>query len=330
LGIGLENLARHFRSCGLINWQFDRRYEVKVEKAWAKCDPEFRRKAEQFFEYLIGRNYTLSTVQNAKTCLRVLGRYLKSKGLNYHAMTYDSTIEFNRWVLSQVWTEWHKRNVIEKARTFYKWLRLLKEVEENHFESLRPIGAIKPLPTFLTEDEMNLILRQPLTVKQRVLVEFFYATGCRIGEAINLNLSDLSLKSRTIKCMGKGRKERMLFFNGATERALKEYLLERSDLLKCRFRPDERALFVGRWGLRICNIAINDAIRTISYRAGITKKVTPHVIRHSYATHMLNHGADLHSLMTLMGHASIEATIRYLHVATDRIAEVYRRCHPRQ
>ncbi len=329
-GIGLEGLSRHLRAKGLINWHFDRRYELKIETAWSTCDPAFRKKVEEYFDYLRARNYSPRTIQCAKICLRVLGRYLKNHGQTYFEMNYDRALGFNRWVLSKDWSKWHQRSAIEKARNFYKWLLLRKEVEENHFDTLRPIGVIHSLPTYLTEEEMNVILDQPLEVMERVLIEFFYATGCRISEAISLNLADLSLRSRSIKCLGKGCKERMLFFNRATEAALKEYVRFRSDHLKLRLRSDEPALFVGHWGRRICNIAIDDRLRAIAYRAGVSKRVTPHVLRHTYATHLLNHGADLHSLMTLLGHSCIESTIRYLHVATDRLTDVYRKCHPRK
>lgn len=330
-GTALHGLSQFLREKGLIDWTFPRSAGMTKGEVWRKCAPSFHAKVEEWFDGLRVLNYASCTLMNYGGCLRMLGEYLKYRGVEYWAV--DNGIASD-WVKSLV----HQGNrsdrtihsIIVSAAAFYRWLWRRRVIAGNPFEDLLPFRFTKKLPVFLDETEILTLIQSAKGPIERALIEFLYATGCRVSEASMVNLSDLNLEARTIRCLGKGRKERILLFNEATAQALREYLPLRAELLRRTRHEEETALFVGYYGTRGGLPFMQGIVREMSHLAGIKKRVTPHVIRHSYATHLLNHGADLYSLMSLLGHKNVETTIIYLHIATDRLAEVYRRCHPRK
>lgn len=328
---GFGPLARLARERGLIDWSFPHVSQMRSGSKWDGCSPSFQAKAKEWLENLRVRNLAPQSIRTAGVAIRVLGRYLKERGIEYSQVDYQSVSDWIGYLFARKqWSDLTIEGQIFKAKEFFKWLFRRRQVTSNPFDEIGIMKFGRKLPVFLTESEMARLIEGANGSLARALLEFLYATGCRASEASTLNLADLSLESKSIRCMGKGRVERILLFNEATAQALRDYLPIRSATLKKRFRPNETALFIGHFGIRVTPVVIQHAVLVASRRAGIAKRVTPHVCRHSYATHLLNHGADLYSLMTLMGHKSLASTTVYLHVATVRLAEVYRRCHPRK
>ena len=187
------------------------------------------------------------------------------------------------------------------------------------------------LPDVLSEKELKELLNVPLkdhfSRRDKAILEFMYASGLRVSELVNLQLENIDLDRKTVRCMGKGNKERIVPFGQYAERALASYLEKsRSILLKDKIHA---FVFVNNRGDNISRQAVWGIIRKQALRAGITKEISPHTLRHTFATHILQHGADLRVVQELLGHADIATTQIYTHIDKSRLIEVHRKFHPR-
>ena len=224
------------------------------------------------------------------------------------------------------------------CRTFFKFA-----VQEN-LRKDDPTGVIdgvsvpSGIPKALAEDEVAALLAactgdDSYSRRDRALLEFLYATGARISEACGLSLSDLDMDQQVVRLFGKGSKERIVPFGAPAKRALEDWLsLGGRDVLspkQWRTRADADAVFLGRGGRRISRQAAWNIVRKYALSAGINKVISPHVMRHSCATHMLRHGADLRVVQELLGHASVSTTQVYTRVDNDLLFATYVESHPR-
>ena len=224
------------------------------------------------------------------------------------------------------------------CRTFFKFA-----VQEN-LRKDDPTGVIdgvsvpSGIPKALAEDEVAALLAactgdDSYSRRDRALLEFLYATGARISEACGLSLSDLDMDQQVVRLFGKGSKERIVPFGAPAKRALEDWLsLGGRDVLspkQWRTRADADAVFLGRGGRRISRQAAWNIVRKYALSAGINKDISPHVMRHSCATHMLRHGADLRVVQELLGHASVSTTQVYTRVDNDLLFATYVESHPR-
>ena len=192
----------------------------------------------------------------------------------------------------------------------------------------------RKLPRFLSEPEIASLLEapddSPLGRRDRAVLELLYATGLRASELTGLNLDSLDLEVRTLRVVGKGRKERVVPFGMPAMRAVREWLKVRDEWPKpVLTATDDRALFLTPTGRRLSNDGLRRLLAQRLRQAAINKQATPHAIRHSFATHLLNAGADLRAIQELLGHASLGTTQVYTHVSTTQLKSVYDRAHPR-
>lgn len=217
---------------------------------------------------------------------------------------------------------------LSALRTFFKYLMREGVVEMNPARSVATPKREKYLPSVMQTSDVALLLEQPdlssnLGIRDRAWLELLYASGLRISELVGINLDHIELRARLVKVLGKGSKERIVPFGSKAEEALRAWLAVRDAL------PDEPALFVNFRGERITTRSIHRLferyVRAASLRAGIS----PHTMRHSFATHLLNAGADLRGIQELLGHASLSTTQKYTHLNDWQLIEVYRKAHPR-
>lgn len=198
----------------------------------------------------------------------------------------------------------------------------------------------RKVPAHLSIDEMTRLLEAPdgstpLGRRDRAILELFYASGLRLSELVGLDLEDLNLGRRVVRVMGKGRKERQVPFNGATEAALRAWLRDRLAIRSSTRVPDARGarrqepLFVNARGSRLGGRGIELLVARYVASSGTRDGISPHALRHSFATHLLQRGADLRAIQELLGHAQLTTTQRYTHVDTVRLLDVYRKAHPR-
>jgi integrase/recombinase XerD len=196
-----------------------------------------------------------------------------------------------------------------------------------------PAGIPHPLTEAEVEQVLDAVVgNAPVALRDRALLEFLYATGARISEACGLSLADLDRDNRIVRLFGKGAKERLVPFGRSAARAMDEWLAEgREHLEPLRWarRGDQEAVFLNTRGARLSRQAAWAVVRTYGERTGLVDRLSPHVLRHSCATHLLDHGADLRVVQEMLGHASISTTQVYTKVSQERLWQVYRQAHPR-
>ena len=225
---------------------------------------------------------------------------------------------------------------IAAIRTFYKYLYREQVVESNPAMSLNSPKRAKMLPKFLTTDEIENILNHvkidtPAGFRNRVIMELLWATGMRVSELSGLNLGDLNLENNEIRVFGKGAKERIVLVSTRAKGYLEQYINTARNLLAPGYtisKSEDAPLFLNNTGYRLQNKSIRNAINDIVKELEIQKKVTPHVFRHSFATRLIENGADLRVVQELLGHAGISNTQIYTHVSTKHLKDVYNKSHP--
>ena len=222
---------------------------------------------------------------------------------------------------------------IASIRAFYKFLYQEELIEYNPIDNIPSPKQDKKLPDFLYEDEVENILRgikidTPAGFRNRIILELLWVTGMRISELSSLNYENLNLEQNEIRVFGKGAKERIVLIPDKTKEGLINYIDNVSDLICKKEHTLNSPLFINYNGFRLQNQSIRKALKQAVNSIQLTKHVTPHVFRHSFATKLLEHGADLRIVQELLGHASIKNTQIYTHVSIQRLKEVYNEVHP--
>jgi integrase/recombinase XerD len=234
----------------------------------------------------------------------------------------------------------HERNLspstvarhLVAIKMFFRYLLLEGVIRESIADLLNSPKLWQHLPHVLSPDMVNHLLAAPVSsdrymLRDRAMLALLYATGCRASEVANLKLRDVNLADSYCRCMGKGNKERLVSLNPITCHAVEMYLHHERPLLTSRCNPEE--LLVSRSGRGLTRIMVWNLVKKYSRRIGASAKVSPHTLRHSFATHMLAGGAEIRALQELLGHASIATTQIYTHVEHTRLKAVHRDCHPR-
>ncbi|KRM59432.1 hypothetical protein C5L31_001314 [Secundilactobacillus malefermentans] len=277
----------------------------------------------------LSRNTILSYNQDLKEFMA----YLKTKDLS-------SWNKIDRFVILDYLQYENKQNkarnsvihAVSTLRRFFRYLMQEKFISENPMVQVSSPKQAHPLPQVLTETEVNSLLDAPDTstkygCRDRAILETMYATGLRVSELVHLKLDDLHLEMGLIQTLGKGNKERIIPIGDVAIDWLNRYLRDsRPQLLKNRQSP---YVFLNAHGSGLSRQSIWKKIKQYVALAGIKKDVTPHTLRHSFATHILENGADLRVLQELLGHSDISTTQIYTHISKKRMTEVYRKYHPR-
>lgn len=227
---------------------------------------------------------------------------------------------------------------IAAIRTFYRFLYREKIIETNPANSVHAPKKNKSLPKFLTGKEIEQILNNikittPAGYRNRTILELLYATGMRISELSNLNFGNLNLEENEITVMGKGAKERIVLVSTRAKEFLEKYIKTVRFMITEDGMPmqenEDSPVFINKTGYRLQPQSIRAVLNDIVKKIELPKKVTPHVFRHSFATKLLENGADLRVVQELLGHASISNTQIYTHISTERLKAVYDKTHPR-
>jgi integrase/recombinase XerC len=233
------------------------------------------------------------------------------------------------------------------VRTFLRYLRREEVIEDDPGGLVATPKRDIRMPAHLSEGEMTALLDAPagdtpLSRRDRAILELFYASGLRLSELTGLDVEDLNLSAKMVRVLGKGRKERIVPFNGSTAKAIRAYLNDREILVTgtARAAPSPKGqldrrgrrrdpLFVNYRGGRLTVRSVDRLVRRYVAASSTRTGISPHALRHSFATHLLQRGADLRAIQELLGHASLSSTQRYTHVNAAQLLEVYRKSHPR-
>ncbi len=226
---------------------------------------------------------------------------------------------------------------LSSLRSFYKYLQREDVVEADPVSGLAGPKLNRHIPVFLTVDEVFALLEAPMTKdryyrRDRAIMELMYSTGMRVSELVGGNIEDFDFTTEMVRVRGKGNKERLIPFGRAATEALRLYLPERDGLIVARMargqEAERKALFLNGRGTRLTARSVERTIQMYGQRAGIATTVTPHGLRHSFATHLLEMGADLRMVQELLGHVSLSTTQKYTHVNIDHLTRVYDQAHP--
>lgn len=295
-----------------------------------------KRYIEKFLRYLeIEKNYSSFTLLNYQTDLEDFDNFLnpvRDKVVNKTSEILLEKIDYlnlRRYLAHLKERNLRPRSIARKLsclRSFFKFLCRDGYLTNNPTLSLRTFKLDKHLPTFLTEDEMLKLLQMPQGndergLRDRAILETFYSSGMRISELVGLNIDDFDFISGVAKVRGKGKKERLVPVGEHALTAIRAYLDKR--------KTRSLVLYLNKNGSRLTTRGTRNIVRKYIRLASLSSGVTAHSLRHSFATHLLNRGADLRSVQELLGHAHLSTTQIYTHLTTERLKEVYQKAHPR-
>ncbi|HIS74546.1 TPA: tyrosine recombinase XerC [Candidatus Galligastranaerophilus intestinavium] len=288
---------------------------------------------EEFKIYLKSeKNFSIHTIR--AYCADVYTFLIWADNLNVDEINSKKFSEYLYFIQKINYTKTTIARKIASIRAFYKFLFQEEIIETNPADALVAPKRPKSLPDFMSEEEVENILRNvkietPAGFRNRVIFELLWVSGMRISELSNLNYENLNLEQNEIKVLGKGAKERIVLIPDKTKENLKNYMDNVSDLIcKTKKAPDS-PLFINYNGFRLQNQSIRKALKEVVEKIELPKKITPHIFRHSFATRLLENGADLRIVQELLGHASISNTQIYTHVSSARLKSVYDSTHPR-
>ena len=285
-----------------------------------------------FLEFLQNeKKLSDNTLQSYKRDIIQYQNYLEENGINYAKVSKEDIKAYLNY-LKQIGKKPStiSRN-LASIRSFYQFSIRNKKIKNDPTEDVQSPKIEKRVPSVLTAQEVELLLEQPKDVdlkgtRDKAMLEFAYATGMRVTEIINLNIEDVNLEGEYVICRV-GSKQRNIPLGSLSLKALKEYIDEARPILIRNEK--EKALFVNVNGQRLTRQGFWKIVKYYKEQAHITKDITPHVLRHSFATHLLQNGADLKAIQTMLGHSDISSTQVYMQFQDEGLKNVYRKTHPR-
>lgn len=287
----------------------------------------------QFNDYLT--NQKSNSVNTRDSYLRDLSffrEFLENRGIKDPACVNEDVIEdYVQHLRDMERTATTISRNISSLRCFYKFLIFIGVVDKNPTKAVKLEKTQKKLPQVLTGDEIDLLLAQPLLTeakgcRDKAMLELLYATGIRVSELINLNISDINLRTGVLYCRGsKGTRSIPVYTSAIV--AVSDYMYRMRSIIVTEESGD--ALFVNLNGSRLTRQGFWKIVKSYALEAGITKELTPHTLRHSFALHLLENGASVKDIQTMMGHADISSTQVYVQLLDNHVKSVYNECHPK-
>lgn len=275
---------------------------------------------DNFFKVLKSEyNYSFYTIKNYKLDLTLFFDFLNKSNINYLYLNKDNVLAYLKYLDKMNLKNSTISRRISALRTFYNYLMNEGLINSNIFLNVKNPKLEKKLPNYLNYTEMEELLesidiKTDEGLKRRLLIEMFYSTGCRVSEIINIKVKDIDFLNKKIRIMGKGSKERIVYYGDYAKKYLDKYLSK---------GMDKDYLFVNKHGDKYTVEEIELIVKDIMKHLSIRTHVTPHTLRHTFATHLLNNGADIRSVQELLGHSNLSTTGIYTHVSSDRLKEVY-------
>jgi integrase/recombinase XerC len=286
------------------------------------------------------KGYSEHTLRNYESDLRQFSRFVAAKRATRKC---DQGLEVADYALVRsylggLFNKCQRTTIARKLsalKSFFKYLELRGLTQQNPAAEIFTPKRERYIPTYLPIDDMFALLEQPdrdnaLGKRDRAILELLYSSGLRVGELVGLGVENLDLESRLVRVSGKGGKERLIPIGRKAITAIREYL-EHTDKIrkKMGYLKARGPLFLNYRGGRLSARNVHRMVKRYSRECGITMEISPHSIRHTFATHLLDGGADLRSIQELLGHASLSSTQKYTHVSIDKLMEVYDKSHPR-
>ena len=289
-----------------------------------------------FLEYLQNqKNYSPHTIRSYRVDLEQFSEFLELFDLDLRQVDRADI----RMYLGELKRKQMRKTTLARKlaclKSFYRFLKRQKVMEKNPAALVSAPRLEKALPKFLTREEVHRLFEVIdaegfFGIRNRAMVELFYATGMRIAELVTVKMKQLDLDNQLLRVFGKGNKERMVPFGSPARNWIRRYLPERRQLLLDKGQIAEEHLFLNRHGTAISDRSVRAIVDRFLFLAADRHGLSPHALRHTFATHMLDNGADLRAIQELLGHASLATTERYTHIIHDRLLSIYRKAHPRE
>ncbi len=289
---------------------------------------------EEFLKYLLFElNYSRNTIKSYRNEIIKYQKFLESENIDYLKINKENVRTYLKYLDNLKYKNSSISRNISALRTFYRFLVIKEKMDKNIFASIRNPKVEKKLPNYLSEIDMEAILNfrnkenykeSIYTNRNLLIIEILYDTGCRVDELVNIKLCDINHKEKSIKVLGKGSKERVVFYGEYANDFLNDYLIDRKLILDGK---KSNYLLVSKKSNQLTTRRVAQIIDEIIKVVAVKNKVTPHTLRHTFATHLLNHGTDLRSVQELLGHSSLSTTQVYTHVSNERLREVYLKAH---
>jgi integrase/recombinase XerD len=289
---------------------------------------------ENFLNYLsVERAFSKNTTSSYRRDLGDFFEYLKTKGIDNIAKTTKNEVtDFMFWRKDKGISSSSIARQLAAIKSFYKFLNRERILSGDPTILLDAPKLWKKIPDALSVDEVDALLaavevKTRQGIRDKAIFELMYATGMRVSELVNLKIEDINLEVGFVRCFGKGNKERIIPLGKKAGLAIEKYLNESRKSFAKRSGPVY--LFLNRSGKSLSRISVWKLIKYYAKRARIKKEIRPHLLRHSFATHLLERGADLRAVQEMLGHANISTTQIYTHINKDRLKSIHRRFHPR-
>ena len=284
---------------------------------------------KDYLKYLeFQKNYSKHTIESYEQDINEYLDYLEEKKIKFLKISYEEIREYLKFLSEKKDVNSTISRKISALRGFYKFLQNNNKLDNNPFSLINLPKKEKKLPRFFFYNELEELfntpkLNTPLGQRDRLILEMLYATGVRVSELVNIKITDIS--GRTIKVLGKGNKERIVRFGEYCEEILNMYLNDGH----YKLNGSSQYLFLNSSGEQLTDRGVRYLLDKIISKTTLEKKISPHMLRHSFATHLLNEGCDILTVQELLGHESLTATSIYTHITNDRLKDVYFKTHPR-
>ncbi|MGB2906162.1 MAG: tyrosine recombinase XerC [Candidatus Aminicenantaceae bacterium] len=292
-----------------------------------------QKKIEAFINHLqYERNASPHTLDAYRRNLLQFYAHMQETGVSFSRIDNMAIRSF----LAALYRKQEKKSTIARKlaalRSFFQFCVQKKWLKDNPAKVVATPRQEKHVPSFLSEEEMAALLdvpdtRRPLDLRDKALLELLYATGIRVSELVGLDWEDINFEERLLRVRGKGKKERLVPYGRSAEDSLYAYFRVRPAL--SQDRVDETAVFLNYRGQRLSARSVQRIVRFYIQQTALKRKISPHSLRHSFASHLLSRGADLRSIQELLGHASLATTQKYTHLDLKHLLDVYRKSHPR-
>ena len=291
-------------------------------------------KVKEFLDYLkYQKNYSDHTIKNYELDLIEYFNYLDNNKLNYKKIKYEDTTNFIKYLKDKNDKKTSISRKLSSIRSFYKYLVINKVVDKNVFLLVSSPKKDKLIPKYVNYNNLEEIFNIPnINTKEgqreRIILEILYGSGVRVSELINIKLKDIDISNKTIIIFGNGSKERIVYFGDYAKDIINLYINEGRDLFLDGINSNY--LIVGNKKEKLTSRRIEQIIDDLIKKTSLKLNITPHMFRHTFATHLLDQGCDLLAVKEMLGHESLSSTEIYTHVTNEHLKEVYRKCHVRR
>ena len=281
-----------------------------------------------FLNYLlVDKGLSKNTVKAYETDISSFFRWLINKDLEYKNLQEEHINQYIAFLFQKKMKSSSVNRKISSIKSFYIFLVKRNFIKNSPLNDVVTPKQEKYLPESMSEDEVDKLLNSPnvankIENRDKAMIEMLYATGMRISELVNLKMTDVDMKRCVVKVFGKGSKERLVPFGETALDSLKAYLSE-------RVQSSSKEIFLSNRGKKMTRVAFWQRVKIYLVRENLKNSISPHTLRHAFATHLLNRGADLRSVQLLLGHSDLSTTQIYTHIAKQRLSDVLKKHHPR-